>query len=41
MIDSLLTGFGSTALSQFADLLKTKPEQLEELRALLNNVAGE
>jgi BlaI family penicillinase repressor len=41
MIDSLLTGFGSHAISQFADLLKAKPEQLAELRALLNKIADE
>lgn len=41
MIDSLITGFGSTALTQFADVLKEKPEQLEELRALLNKIASE
>lgn len=41
MIDSLLTGFGSTALCQFADVLKEKPEQLEELRALLTKIATE
>lgn len=41
MIDSLITGFGSTALTQFADVLKEKPEQLEELRVLLNRIASE
>lgn len=41
MIDSLLTGFGSTALSQFADVLKDKPERLEEMRALLNKIVSE
>ena len=41
MIDSLLTGFGSQAISQFADLLKAKPEQLAELRELLNKIADE
>ena len=41
MLDSLLTGFGSTAISQFADLLKEKPERLEELRALLNEMEAE
>lgn len=41
MIDSLLTGFGSTALTQFADVLKEKPEQLEELRLLLDRIASE
>lgn len=41
MLDSLLTGFGSRAISQFADLVKAKPEQLAELRALLNEIADE
>ena len=41
MLDSLLTGFGSTALSQFADILKERPEQREELRALLNKIVSE
>ena len=41
MIDSLLTGFGSRAISQFADVLKEKPEQLAELRELLNKITSE
>ena len=41
MLDSLLTGFGSTALNQFADILKEKPEQMQELKALLNKIASE
>lgn len=41
MIDSLLTGFGSCAISQFADVLKEKPEQLAELRELLNKMTSE
>ncbi|BDI30713.1 hypothetical protein CCAX7_27640 [Capsulimonas corticalis] len=41
MLDSLLTGFGSTAISQFADLLKERPERLEELRALLSEIESE
>ncbi len=40
MLDSVLSGFGSTALSQFAELLKEKPEQREELRALLNQIVS-
>lgn len=41
MIDSLLTGFGSRALVQFADVLRDKPAQLEELRALLAKIDSE
>jgi len=41
MLNSLLTSFGSTTVTQFADLLKEKPERLEELRALLKEMASE
>ena len=41
MLSSLLTSFGSTTVTQFADLLKEKPERLEELRALLKEMASE
>lgn len=41
MIDHLLTGFGSKAISQFADALKEDPRRLQELRKLLEGMALE
>lgn len=41
MIDHLLTGFGSKAISQFADALKEDPGRLQELRKLLEGMALE
>jgi predicted transcriptional regulator len=39
MISSLIAGFGSTAIAQFADVLKENPNRLEELNELLSNIA--
>lgn len=39
MIDNLLRGFGSKAISQFADVLREDPRRLQELRNLLEGMA--
>jgi len=39
MNSSLIAGFGSTAIVQFADVLKENPRRLEELKELLNHIA--
>lgn len=39
VVESLMSGFGSTALSQFAQVLRDDPDQLAALRRLLGNIA--
>ena len=41
VIESLMAGFGSTALSQFAEVVRQDPAHLAELRRLLQDVAEE
>ena len=38
MISSLIAGFGSTAIAQFADVLRENPGRLEELNELLSHI---
>ena len=41
MAQRLLAGFGSHAISQFADVLREDPRRLQEMRALLEMMARE